>query len=534
MLNRRDFLTTLAAAPLANAAAERPNIVLIMADDMGFSDIGCYGGEIRTPNLDGLSKGGLRFTQFYNCARCCPTRASLMTGLYPHQAGVGHMVNPRPYPAYAGDLSRNAVTIPEVLKSSGYRTWMAGKWHVTPVTDKRHNWPTQRGFEKFFGTIHGAGSFYDPTSLAEGNEFIKPEGKDFYYTDAIADKAASYIRGHGASAEPFFLYTAFTSPHWPMHALEEDIERYKNRYKDGWDALRQERHARMIKMGVVDRKWPLTARDEAVPAWKDAPNKEWEARRMAVFAAMIDRMDQGIGRITAALRATGKLDNTLILFLADNGGCAETFPLRVTTNNPSIPKTTRDGRPVRAGNDPSIMPGKADDYQSYGVGWANASNTPFRMYKHWVHEGGISSPLIAHWPRAIKKTGGFTAEPSHLIDVMATAADVSGARYPAEFSGNKVTPLEGKSLKPVFESGKRSSHSEIYWEHEGNRAVRQGKWKLVLKHGSPWELYDLDADRTELQDLSAKQAGKAAELKSKWEAWAAKAGVVDWDQVRRS
>jgi arylsulfatase len=534
MITRRTFVSGLAAATVADAAPERPNIVLMMADDMGFSDIGCYGGEIRTPNLDKLAAGGMRFRQFYNCARCCPTRASLMTGLYPHQAGVGHMVNPRPYPAYAGDLSRKAVTIAEVLKAGGYRTWMSGKWHVTPVNEKKHNWPLQRGFEKFFGTIHGAGSFYDPVTLAEGNEYVKPEGKDFYYTDAIADKAAGYIRSHGRSAEPFFLYTAFTAPHWPMHALEEDIERYKDRYKGGWDALREERHARMIEMGVVDRKWPLTPRDTAVPPWKDAPDKEWEARRMAVYAAMIDRMDQGIGRIVEALRAAGKLENTLILFLADNGGCAETFPVRVTNNNPSIPKTTRDGRPVRAGNDPSILPGRDDDYQSYGVGWANASNTPFRLYKHWVHEGGISTPLIAHWPRGVRNAGSWTSEPGHLIDVMATAVDVSGAKYPKQFEGNAVTPLEGKSLKPVFESGKRKGHGEIYWEHEGNRAVRQGKWKLVLKHGGPWELYDIEADRTEMNDLAAKFPVKVAELQTKWEAWSRKVGTVNWDEVTRS
>ncbi|MBK7930723.1 MAG: arylsulfatase [Bryobacterales bacterium] len=542
MLSRRQFVSTASAASLAAAlpaqpapaaqAARRPNVIIMMADDMGFSDLGCYGSEIRTPNIDALAKDGLRFTQFYNTARCCPTRASLLTGLYPHQAGIGHMMEDRKFPAYRGDLSSNAVTIAEVMRSGGYHTWMTGKWHVTPVTDSKHNWPRQRGFDKFYGTIHGAGSFYDPSTLSRDNDFIEPEGKDFYYTNAIGANASRYIEEAATAAKPFFGYVAFTSPHWPMHALEADIDRYKTRYRDGWDALREERHRRMVELGLVDKRWPLTPRDPDVPAWKDAPNKEWEMRRMAVYAAMIDCMDQNVGRIVAALKKTGQLDNTLLLMLADNGGCAEV--LGPQASGRSIPEKTRDGRPVRRGNIPTIMPGRDDDYQSYGIGWANSSNTPFRRYKHWVHEGGISSPLIAHWPGVIQNKGGLTPQPGHLIDLMATAADAGNAKYPGKFNGKDITPLEGKSLRPILEGKQRKGHSEIFWEHEGNRAVRQGKWKVVSRHPGAWELYDMEADRTEMNDLTATQPAKAAELAAKWESWSKKVGVVDWDVVRKS
>jgi arylsulfatase A-like enzyme len=533
MINRRSFLASLfATAVPAAQSASRPNVIIMMADDMGISDLGCYGSEIRTPNIDSLARSGLRFTQFYNCARCCPTRASLLTGLYPHQSAVGHMVEDRKFPAYKGDLSVNAVTIAEVMRAGGYHTWMSGKWHVTPVTQSKHNWPRQRGFDKFFGTIHGAGSFYDPATLSRDNEYIQPEGKNFYYTNAIGENASRFIEDAAALNKPFFGYVAFTSPHWPMHALEEDVDRYKTRYKDGWDALREERHRRQIQLGLVDKKWPLTTRDADVETWKDAPNKEWEMRRMAVYAAMIDRMDQNVGRIVASLKKTGQLDNTLLLMLADNGGCAEVLSEKSTGRH--IPDKTRDGRPVRRGNNPSIMPGRDDDYQSYGIAWANASNTPFRRYKHWVHEGGISTPLIAHWPSVIKKGGSLTSQPGHLIDLLATAADVGGATYPATFNGNAITPLEGKSLRPILEGKQRQAHSEIYWEHEGNRAVRQGKWKLVSTFPGDWELYDLDADRTELTDLAARQPAKTSELAAKWTAWSKKVGVVDWDRVSKS
>lgn len=528
MVNRRTFLQATAAASAFGASPKRPNIIIMMADDMGFSDLGCYGGEIKTPNIDALAAGGVRFTQFYNTARCCPTRASLLTGLYPHQAGIGHMMGDYGKPGYQGDLSRQAVTIAEVLKTAGYRTAMSGKWHVTPVNGKQHNWPLQRGFDRFFGTIHGAGSFYDPGSLAFGNEFIKPQG-EFFYTDEIGTHANRFIDEF--AGQPFFLYVPFTSPHWPLHAVASDIAKYKGRYKDGWDALRAERHARQLQLGIVDKKWPLSPRDEKVPAWKNAPEKEWEQQRMEVYAAQIDRMDQNVGRIVAKLREKGIEKDTLILFLADNGGCAEEIA-RALTPNPSIPMETRDGRKVRRGNIPTIAPGGPDTYQSYGIGWANASNTPFRTYKHWVHEGGISSPLIAHWPAAITKRNTINSSPGHLIDLMATCVDVAGAQYPATFAGNKITPLEGLSLRPAWEKGKRAGHGEIFWEHEGNRAVRQGKWKLVAKHAEPWELYDLAADRSELNNLATAQPAKAAELQAKYEAYAKRSLVEPWPVAR--
>ena len=525
----------------------RPNIVLIMADDMGYSDIGCYGGEINTPNLDGLAAKGVRFTQFYNTARCCPTRAALMTGLYQHQAGVGHMMGDYGYDAYRGDLNNNCVTIAEVLKQAGYSTYMSGKWHVTKHVKPegpKHNWPRQRGFDRFFGTIHGAGSFYDPNSLTRDNTQIVPD-EGFYYTNAISDNATKFIAEHKSRSgdKPFFLYVPYTAPHWPMHALPEDIARYKGRYDGGWDALRAERHKRMIKMGLVREDWKITPRDEGVPAWADAKDKEWFARRMEVYTAMVDNLDQGVGRIIAELKKTGDFENTLIFFLADNGGCAEEYGSRGAVKpdpaKPVVlkpmgadelqtrmqPTHTRDGRPVRTGH--GVMPGPSDTYIAYGKAWANASNTPFRRYKHWVHEGGISTPLIAHWPAQIKSQGKLRHQPGHLIDIMATCVDVARAEYPSQYKGNKITPMEGKSLVPAFDN-RPIEREAIYWEHEGNRAVRLGKWKLVSKHPDDWELYDLEADRTELNDLAEKYPEKLAGMKSLYESWAERCGVRPW------
>jgi len=349
VLSRRTFLQS--AAAFAAPPTRRPNIIVILADDMGFSDLGCYGSEIRTPHIDSLATSGVRFTHFRNTARCCPSRSSLLTGLYAHQTGMGHMVNPRPsLPGYLGDLNRQCVTLAEALRPAGYQTLMSGKWHVTPANDRKHNWPLQRGFDKYFGIISGSSSYYQPVTLTRGNDPIEPEGRDFYLTDAIAQNAASYIEAAAQRPDPFFLYTAFTSPHWPLHAFESDIDRYRGRYKEGWDALRAERHARMIRIGLVDRRWGITPRDADVPAWKDEPNKAWQERRMEVYAAQIDRMDQNVGRIVDALRRSGREQDTLILFLADNGGCAENLP--EGRFNYSSPRQARDGRPMRPGNTP--------------------------------------------------------------------------------------------------------------------------------------------------------------------------------------
>jgi arylsulfatase A-like enzyme len=408
---------------------------------------------------------------------------------------------------------------------------MSGKWHVTPNDGKKHNWPLQRGFDRFYGIIAGAASYYQPWTLTRDNDSVEPEGPDYYLTDAIGRNAAAYIEDAAKRPEPFFLYTAFTAPHWPLHAFEADIERYRGRYKDGWDALRGERHERMIRMGLVSRKWGLTPRDADVPAWKDAPDKEWQQRRMEVYAAQIDRMDRNVGAILDALRRSGRDQDTLILFLADNGGCAEDLPAGRMNNN--TPKQTRDGRAVRPGNQPSVPPGADDTFASYGIGWANASNTPFRRYKHWVHEGGIASPLIASWPRGIVRQNAITHENGHIIDLMATCVDIAGARYPESQDGQRILPMEGRSLAPAFQALKVQRNNPFFWEHEGNRAVIDGRWKLVSRYPNRWELYDLDADRCERRDLAASDPGRVERMSTSYDDWAGRCNVRPWDEVRK-
>jgi len=567
-MKRRDFLkaiafTAVAATPAASWAAGRfgrkkplrPNIIIIMSDDMGYSDIGCYGSEISTPTLDALAAGGLRFTRFYNTARCCPTRASLLTGLYPHQAGVGHMMADRGQDGYRGDLNRNCVTIAEVLKAAGYSTYACGKWHVTKNTraegpQDKYNWPLQRGFERFYGTIHGAGSFCDPSTLVRDNTLITPPSdreyqpeEPYYYTDAISDNAARFIRRHDRS-NPFFMYVAYTAAHWPMHARPRDIAKYKGKYDAGYGPVRKARFEKMKELGVIK---PEAELSPPPASWGDIKDKKWEAACMEVYAAMIDSIDQGIGRIAGALKDKGIFDNTLVFFLQDNGGCAESGG-RGTKPHPraskptlpplppdaqhyfgSVPQQTRDGWPVRRGH---VMPGPADTYIGYGKNWANVSNTPFREYKHWVHEGGISTPLIAHWPAAIRAKNELSHQHGHLIDLMATCVDVSGATYPSRYKGQKIKPMEGKSLAPVFEN-KPIKREALYWEHEGNRAVRAGKWKLVAKGRAGqddvvWELYDIEADRSELHDLAAEEPKRLKEMVGLWQAYAERANVLPW------
>lgn len=518
-------------------AAPRPNIIVIMSDDMGYSDLGCYGGEISTPNLDGLAKDGLRYTQFYNTGRCCPTRASLLTGLYAHQAGIGQMTNDLKLPGYRGDLGRDAVTISELLKAAGYKTYMAGKWHVTtqlkPDGDKS-NWPMQRGFDKFYGTIIGAGSFFDPWTLTRGNDAITPENdpeykpEQYYYTDAISDNAVKFLKEHSKESKdaPFFMYMAYTAAHWPMHALEKDIAKYKGKYDGGYAAIREARYERMKEIGVIDG----AELSPAPRAWKDVPEERraWELRCMEVYAAMVDNMDQGIGRLVEQLKADGQYENTLILFLQDNGGCAEDRG-RKPRKHPAEgvkpmapdelqtqmePARSRKGHPVLMG--PETMPGPSESYIAYGQNWANVSNTPFRLYKSYSHEGGISTPLIAHWPKGISDRNGFRSEPGHLIDIMATCVDLSGAVYPENFNGNAIQPMEGRSLVPGFGSV-TGPERILMWEHYGCAAIRQGKWKLVREKGKAWELYDIGKDRSELHDLAGSSPEKAKELEALWE-----------------
>jgi arylsulfatase A-like enzyme len=540
----------------SSAAPARPNIIVILSDDMGFSDLGCYGGEIKTPNLDALAQGGLRFTQFYNTARCCPTRASLLTGLYPHQAGVGHMMNDRGHDGYRGDLNRSCVTIAEALHPAGYRNYAVGKWHVTRHIGSegpKHNWPLQRGFDRYYGTIHGGGSYYDPSTLTRDNTPISPfadpeyHPATYYYTDAISDQAARFIADHQTqhAGKPFFLYVAYTAAHWPMHALPEDVTTYRGKFESGYEPTRRARFERMKKLGVIPKETVLSP---APGNWERVPDKGWEAACMEVYAAMVDRMDQGVGKIIATLKRSGAFDNTLILFLQDNGGCAEPMGRSGTREHPeqaradrptlaplapsallppgSVPAQTRNGYPVLMGR--KVMPGAADTFIAYGRDWANVSNTPFREYKHWVHEGGISTPLIAHWPAGLasNRRGQLEKQPGHLVDIMATCLDLSGAAYPMEFAGRSIKPIEGVSLRPAFAGESLRRQQPIFWEHEGNRAVREGEWKLVAKEDGPWELYNVEKDRTELTNLATLHPERTKQLAEKWEAWAARSTVL--------
>jgi arylsulfatase len=532
--------STFGVQAMKNDQTSKPNIVLILNDDMGYSDIGCYGGEIVTPHLDRLAADGLRFSQFYNTARCSPSRASLLTGLHPHQTGIGVLTYDFGPEGYAGNLSEYCVTIPEALKASGYKAYMSGKWHVAGnLVEPSSAWPLQRGFDEFFGTIIGAGSFYDPNTLTHGNENIEDEAKNptFFYTDAISDRAVHYIKQHHAESpgQPFFQYVAYTAPHWPLHAHDEDIAKYKGRFDEGWDALRIQRLKRLVETGILKDVWRLTERDPSQPAWSEAQEKAWLLRCMEVYAAQIDRMDQGIGRIIEALEQTGQLDNTLIIFLSDNGACAEDIPEGVTVdelvNNLMIAKShTRDGLAVQFGNNPAIMPGPEDTYQSYGTAWANLSNTPFRLYKHWTHEGGISTPLIFHWPAGIAEKGGIRHTPGYLPDIMATILDVTRTDYPAERAGQAIPQLEGTSLYPAF-SRDHQQRPAMFWEHEGNAAVREGKWKLVRRYPKAWELYDMEADRTELADLADVYPDRVRAMADQYDEWAARCGVIPREKI---
>lgn len=524
----------LASAPLLGAVpVAPPNIVIVMADDMGYSDIGCFGGEIRTPNLDAMAASGVRFTQFYNTGRCCPTRASLLTGLYPHQAGIGHMVSDRKLPGYIGRLNERCVTIAEVLRTAGYHTAIAGKWHVTPFdynTQKashRDSWPLQRGFDRFVGSLAGGGNFYGPKGWMIDNEFVKP-GKDFYYTDAVSDAAVGFVE-QAPKDKPLFMYVAYTAPHWPLHAHEADIKKYDGVYDGGWDAIRSARYERMVKMGIVDKAWALSPRDKRVKAWADTPNhRPWRARQMATYAAMIDRMDRGVGKIVASLKAAGRYENTLIVFLSDNGGCEE------TPGMPGIKRFATGQDTSRWGNRTDVLAGGAETFQSYGIPWANASNTPYRWYKSEVHEGGIATPLVAHWPAGIAAAarGSIRHEPGHVLDLMATCVDIAGAKYPTRFGDRAVQPMEGVSLDAAFRGKRIERSAPLCFEHEGNRAIRQGKWKLVRLRNKAWELYDLEADRTETRNLASEHPQRVSEMTVTWEAWAKRANASPgpWDK----
>ena len=559
MANRRDFLRMgagLAAATLthhaeaafapgsgSHASGTKPNIILILADDMGFSDIGCFGSEVSTPNLDRLAARGIRVSQFYNNPRCCPSRASIMAGLYSQQAGMGMMTADHgryPYPQYAGELSTQTITIPEALKTSGYSTAMVGKWHLaTENADGRHDYPLQRGFDHFWGMIAGASVYYESPHLFSGNDPLPPPPANEYLTDLWAEHAASYVTDLAGQKNPFFLYAAFNAPHWPIQAPEDLIEKYAKRYAEGWDALREERHRKQMAMGIVSSKWALTPRDPRVPAWENAGDKAWEMRRMAVYAAMIERLDTGIGRILDSVEKAGIADNTLIVFMSDNGGNSEEIG---RGRSEGQPKATREGAlhasgttesracesgMTCAGNVPGVMPGDESTFQSIGIPWGNCANTPFRLYKHYTQEGGISTPFIACWPAVIKPEPTPVNAIGHETDLMPTFLEIAGAAYPKQVAAGLIPPLVGESLVPVFR-GKRRTRAPIYWEHEGNKAVRDGKWKLVSRFPEKWELYDMEADRTELHDLAAAQPERTRAMAAKWDAWAKAIGVQTW------
>lgn len=482
----------------------KPNIIVILVDDMGFSDVGCYGSEIPTPNLDSLAKNGVRFSQFYNTGRCCPTRASLLTGLYPHQAGVGHMTDDKNLPGYSGRLNDQCATMAEVLKPTGYFTAMCGKWHV----GQNHGvTPTNRGFERSLNAA--AGGFYYPGDekaklFLDGKPAEKELPKDWYSTDLWVDYSVKFLDEARAAKKPLFLYLAFNAPHFPLQAPADEIARFRGKYKGGWDKLREQRLAKQKSLGLAQTGWALASRPEAISDWERLSEKERDRfdHLMATYAACVSKMDSAVGRLVASLKERGELDNTLLLFMSDNGGNAESGPNGRSTGDPT----------------------KHDSDWFCGQSWAWLQNTPFREYKHYTHEGGISTPLIAHWPAGIPRgrNGAWESQAGHLIDIMATVADVAGASYPT----GKVRPKEGVSLRPAL-SGKSLNRKEpIYWEHEGNRAVRDGRWKLVAKANQPWELYDIQTDRSEQTNIAAKDPARVKVLTAAWDVWAARANVL--------
>ncbi|MQA03554.1 MAG: sulfatase-like hydrolase/transferase [Streptosporangiales bacterium] len=519
---------------------QRPDIVVALADDMGFSDIGCYGGEIDTPNLDRLGRQGTRFTQFYNSPRCSPSRASLMTGLHPHQVGVG-ILNFDDIPdGYPGNLSERCVTAAEALGGAGYGTYLSGKWHLASDMEKPNGaWPSRRGFDRVYGTLEGAGSFYQPRTLIRDEESIEHEALDpeFFYTDAISANAAGFVSEHHEQTpdKPLFLYLAYTAPHWPLHAHDEDIAKYEGRFDEGWDALREKRLERLVAEGIIDESWPLTDRDPRVPAWDDVDLPEWQARRMEVYAAQVSRMDAGIGRVLDTLERLGRLDNTIVVFLSDNGGCAEEMPpesvREFVTSFVPMHEVTRAGRTVVPGNTHEVTPGPEHTYASYGRPWANLSNTPFREYKHWVHEGGIATPFVVHWPAELGTPGELCDTPFQLVDVLPTLLDAAGAEYPATRAGEPVPAAKGRSMLPALRGEPVEGERPLFFEHEGNAGVRQGRWKLVRKHGQSWELYDMHTDRTELHDVATDHPDRVARMSAAYEDWATRCGVIPRERI---
>ncbi|MCD8193228.1 MAG: arylsulfatase [Tannerellaceae bacterium] len=522
----------------------RPNIIVILADDLGYSDLGCYGGEIETPNLDRLATNGLRFSHFYNASRSCPTRASLLTGLYPHQAGIGRMTFNEGQPGYQGTMSHQAVTIAEVLQGVGYHTGMIGKWHVaeTPLRPDQRQWlahqvqydefapkdnyPVYRGFDDFYGTIYGVVNYFDPFSLVNGEEPVRTVPEDYYSTIALSDSAAAYINRYADTEKPFFMYVSYHAPHWPLHALPEDIEKYKDTYTCGWQAIREQRYARMKELGIFGNADNFLSPRHFTDLWEENSTREWDARAMAVHAAMVDRMDQEIGKVLKALEATGQLDNTLILFLSDNGCSNEDCQLYPEGEN-DRPAEMRNGEKIIYPREKEVLPGPENTYASIGPRWANVANTPFRFWKAKSYEGGICTPMIAHWPEQIREKGAMTTQMGHVIDIMATCLELSGATYPEEYNNNSIIPLAGKSLAPVFRGEEREGHAELCFEHFDEKAlIDRSGWKIIMPgKDKPWELYNLNEDRSELVNLAGQYPEKVKEMEKRYLEWEVKALV---------
>jgi len=530
----------LALSAAGGEGPSRPNVILILLDDVGYSDLSCYGGEIPTPNIDALAERGVRFTQFYDSARCCPSRASLLTGLYPHQAGIGSFAHTPPQedapPAYRGALSETCVTLAEVMKRAGYSTYMVGKWHVGGTPG-----PTERGFDEFYGfTRHYEADQWIPEKylrLPEGREpeIVKAPG-EFYATEVFTDYALEFIHQGRKSEKPWFLYLAHSAAHFPVQAPWETTKRFVATYERGWDVLREERFARMKELGLAREGWTLTERsmvpvDDVAGEYSGKPNPAWDsldgdlrldlAHRMAVFAAMIVHVDRGVGRIVADLRESGELENTVILLLSDNGACYEWSP--VGFDGPSRTRT----HVLHRGEDLAKMGGPGT-YHAYGSGWANLGNTPFRLYKHFTHEGGITTPFLFHWPAGIERSGDWERTPAHLIDVMPTLCELAGADYPEKIGEHAIQPMEGRSLLPLLR-GEPVPDRALGFEHQAARAWRDGRWKLVWGKRMPeaprWELYDLETDRCETTDLAAEHPERVAEMAKAWDAWGRRIGV---------
>lgn len=512
----RISLTLLLCAAATGAEPKRPNVVIVLVDDMGWSDFGCYGSEIPTPNIDALAKDGLRYTQFYNTARCSPTRASLLTGLYPHQAGMGFL-DGKVVPGSTGTtakLADRAVTMAEVLGDAGYFTAMSGKWHLG---QPRGSSPWKRGFQRSLNSV--AGGIYFPQQAGKQlfvdgrpHELTDPIfGDDWYSTDLFTAWGIKFIDESRAAKKPFFLYLPYCAPHFPLMAPAKTIARFRGKYRAGWDKLREERHARQKAMGLVDPKWPLAPRPEDVRAWDDVPEKEKDRfdEMMAIYAAMIWEVDAAVGKLVAHLEASGELDNTILMVLSDNGGNAESGPGGIHKGSPL---------------------GSASSNVFLGMEWATLNNVPFRRFKHFTHEGGVATPLIVHWPAGIApdRRGSLSHEPGHLVDIMATVVEATHAEYPGNFNGHAILPMAGRSLMPTFLGRRLDRPEPIYFAHEGNKGARHGDWKLVQKHLGPWELYNMADDRTELRDLSAAEPERTRKMAADWDSWAERTFVDPW------